>query len=69
MRSKLIKLVLGCGFAAAMVAPAFACDYYHMTSAQNDQPVAQSQQTPATAQTPDTPQTAESQPAADTSSN
>jgi hypothetical protein len=68
MRSKLTKLVLGCGFAAAMVAPAFACDYYHMTSAQNDQPVAQSQQTPAQ-QTPDTPQTAESQPAADTSSN
>jgi len=68
MRSKLIKLVLGCGFAAAMVAPALACDYYHMTSAQNDQPVAQSQQTPAT-QTPDAPQTAESQPTADTGSN
>jgi hypothetical protein len=67
MRSKLIKLVLGCGFAAAFVAQALACDY-HMTSAQNDQPVAQSQQTPAQ-QTPDTPQTAESQPAADTSSN
>jgi hypothetical protein len=62
MRAKLIKVVLGCGFAAAFVAPALACDY-HMTSAQNDQPVAQSQQTP------DTPQTAESQPAADTSSN
>jgi hypothetical protein len=72
MRSKLTKLVLGCGFAAAMVAPALACDYYHMTSAQNDQPVAQSQQTPTnTAQTPDAPQTAESQPqpAADTGSN
>jgi hypothetical protein len=69
MRTNLIKLVLGCGFAAAMVAPAFACDYYHMTSAQNDQPVAQSQQTPTTAQTPDTPQTAESQPTADTGSN
>ena len=69
MRSRLIKLVLGCGFAAAMVAPALACDYYHMTSAQNDQPVAQSQQTPNTAQTPDTPQTAESQPTADTGSN
>lgn len=68
MRSKLIKLVLGCGFAAAMVAPALACDYYHMTSAQNDQPVAQSQQTPAT-QTADAPQTAESQPTADTGSN
>jgi hypothetical protein len=69
MRSKLIKVVLGSGIAAAMVAPAFACDYYHMTTAQKDQPVAQSQQTPDTAQTPDTPQTAESQPAADTGSN
>ena len=69
MRSKLIKLVLGGGFAAAFVAPALACDYYHMTSAQNDQPVAQSQPAPDTAQTPDTPQTAESQPAADTGSN
>jgi hypothetical protein len=63
MRSNLAKLVLGCAFAAAFVAPALACDY-HMTSAQNDQPMAQSQQT-----TPDAPQTAESQPAAETGSN
>jgi hypothetical protein len=63
MRSKLVKLALGCGFAAAVVAPAFACDF-HMTSAQSEQPMAQSQQT-----TPDAPQTAESQPAADTGSN
>jgi hypothetical protein len=62
MASKLIKLVLGCGFAAALVAPALACDF-HTTSAQNDQPMAQSQQTP------DVPQTAESQPAPDTASN
>jgi hypothetical protein len=64
MRTKLITLVLGCGFAAAVAAPAFACDYYHTTSAQNDQPVAQSQQT-----TPDAPQTAQSQPTTDTGSN
>lgn len=63
MGSKLVKLVLGCGFAAAFVAPALACDF-HTTSAQRDQPMAQSQQT-----TPDTPQTAELQPAADTGSN
>jgi hypothetical protein len=63
MRSKLVKLVLSCGFAAAFAAPALACDF-HMTSAQNDQPMAQSQQT-----TPDTPQTAASQPAAVTGSN
>jgi hypothetical protein len=63
MRSRLVKLVLGCGFAAALVAPALACDFYK-TSAQNEQPMAQSQQT-----TPDTPQTAQSQPAADTGSN
>jgi hypothetical protein len=63
MRSKLVKLALSCGFAAALVAPALACDF-HTTSAQNEQPMAQSQQT-----TPDTPQTAESQPAADTGSN
>jgi len=62
MRSKLLKLVLGCGFAAVLVAPALACEF-NRTSAQNDQPMAQSQQTP------DTPQTAESQPAADTGSN
>lgn len=63
MRSKLLKLALGCGFAAAFVAPALACDF-HRTSAANDQPMAQTQQT-----TPDTPQTAESQPAPDTGSN
>ena len=63
MRSKLVKVVLGCGFAAALVAPALACDW-HRTSADNDQPMAQSQQT-----TPDAPQTAQSQPAADTGSN
>jgi hypothetical protein len=63
MRSKLVKLLLGCGFAAALVAPALACDF-HRTSAENDQPMAQSQQT-----TPDTPQTAQSQPAADSGSN
>jgi hypothetical protein len=63
MRSKLLKVVLGCGFAAALVAPALACDF-HKTSAENDQPTAQSQQT-----TPDTAQTAETQPTADTGSN
>jgi hypothetical protein len=56
-------VVLGCGFAAALVAPALACDF-HKTSAENDQPTAQSQQT-----TPDTAQTAETQPTADTGSN
>jgi hypothetical protein len=60
MRSKLLKLVLGCSFAAALVAPALACEF-NKTSAQNDQTVAQSQQT--------TPQTAQSQPASDTGSN
>jgi hypothetical protein len=49
--------------AAALVAPAFACDF-HATSAQNEQPTAQSQQS-----TPDAPQTAESQPAPVTGSN
>jgi hypothetical protein len=70
MRSKLVKLVLGCGLAAAFVAPALACEFYK-SSAQNDQPVAQSQQTPDAAQTttPDTPQTAESQPAPNAGSN
>jgi len=62
MRSNLVKLALGFGFAAAVVAPALACDF-HTTSAQNEQPMAQTQQTP------DSPQTAESQPAADTGSN
>jgi len=63
MRSKLLKVALGCGFAAALVAPALACDF-HKTTAENDQPMAQSQQT-----TPDSPQTAQSQPAAYTGSN
>jgi hypothetical protein len=63
MHSKLLKVVLGCTFAAAVAAPALACDF-HTTSAENDQPTAQSQQT-----TPDAPQTAQSQPAADTGSN
>jgi hypothetical protein len=63
MRSKLLKLALGCGFAAAFVAPALACDF-HNTTAEKDQPMAQSQQA-----APDTPETAQSQPAADTGSN
>jgi hypothetical protein len=63
MRSKLVKLAVGCAFAAAFAAPALACDF-NKTSAQNDQPTAQSQQT-----TPDTPQTAETQPVPDTGSN
>jgi len=63
MRSKILKVMLGCGFAAALVAPALACDF-HKTSAENDQPTAQSQQT-----TPDAAQTAASQPAPDTGSN
>ena len=65
MRSKLLKLALGSAFAAAFAAPALACDYYHSTSAQNDQPMAQSQQQT----TSGTPQTAESQPAPNTGSN
>ena len=63
MRSKLLKVALGCGFAIALDAPTWACEF-NKTSAENDQPTAQSQQT-----TPDTPQTAASQPAADTGSN
>jgi hypothetical protein len=63
MRSKLLKVALACGFAAALVSPALACEF-NKTSAENDQPTAQSQQT-----TPDTPQTAQSQPAPDTGSN
>jgi hypothetical protein len=63
MRSKLVKLAVGCAFAATFAGSALACDY-NKTSAQNNQPMAQSQQT-----TPDTPQTAASQPAADTGSN
>lgn len=63
MGVKVLKLALGLGLAAAFVAPALACDF-HTTSAQNEQPMAQSQQS-----APDTPQTAESQPAPDTGSN
>ncbi len=63
MRSKLLKVVLGCGFAAALAAPALACDL-HAISTESEQATAQSQQT-----TPDAPQTAQSQPAADTGSN
>ena len=62
MRSKLVKLALGCAFAATFAGAVLACDY-NKTSAQNEQPMAQSQQTP------DTPQTAQTQPAADTGSN
>ena len=64
MRSKLLKVVLGCGFAAAFVAPALACDF-HAISTESEQATAQSEQST----TPDTPQTAETQPAADTGSN
>jgi hypothetical protein len=62
MRSKLVKVVLGCGFAAALVAPALACDF-HKTSAENDQSTAQSQQAS------DASQTAQSQPASNSGSN
>jgi hypothetical protein len=62
MRSKLVKLAAGCALAAAFALPTLACEF-NKTSAQNDQPIAQSQQTA------DTPQTAQSQPAADTGSN
>ncbi len=63
MRSKLLKVLLGCGFAASLAAPALACDF-NKTSAQNDQTIAQSQQT-----TPDASQTAQAQPVADPGSN
>ena len=43
MRSNLVKLALGCGLAAAFVAPAFACEFYKQT-VKTDQDVAQSQQ-------------------------
>ena len=70
MRSNLVKLALGCGFAAAVVAPAFACDFYHSMSVKSDQTTVQTDQTTVQSQqTPDSPQTAESQPAADTGSN
>jgi hypothetical protein len=63
MSSRVLKLALGLAFAAAFAAPALACDF-HATSAQNEQPMAQSQQS-----TPDAPQTAESQPAPNAGSN
>jgi hypothetical protein len=71
MRSTLVKLVLGCGLAAAFAAPALACEFYKQT-VKNDQTVAEQQQaTPDSAQTatPDVPQTAESQPAPNAGSN
>ena len=72
MRSTLVKLVLGCALATALVAPAFACEF-HKSTVKNDQTVAQSQQTaPDSTQTPTsdtTPQTAESQPAPNSGSN
>ena len=51
MRSTLVKLVLGCGLAAAFAAPTLACDFYKQT-VKNDHSVAQSQQA-----TPDPTQT------------
>jgi hypothetical protein len=70
MRSTLVKLVLGCGLAAAFAAPTLACEFYKQT-VKSDQTVAEQQATPDSAQTatPDVPQTAESQPAPDTGSN
>jgi hypothetical protein len=63
MRSKLLKVLVGCSFAAALAAPAMACEF-HKTTAENDQPMAQTDQA-----TPDAPQTAQSQPASNTGSN
>jgi hypothetical protein len=71
MRSTLVKLVLGCGLAAAFAAPTLACEFYKQT-VKADQTVAQSQQAPDPAQTStaaDPPQTAETQPTAATGSN
>jgi hypothetical protein len=71
MRSKLVKLTLGCGLAMALAAPAMACEFYKQT-VKSDESVAQSQQTtPDSTQTatPDAPQTAESQPAPNAGSN
>jgi hypothetical protein len=70
MRSTLVKVVFGCGLAAAFAAPTMACEFYKQT-VKTDQAVAQSQQTPDSSQaaTPDTPQTAESQPAPNAGSN
>ncbi|HEY1454647.1 MAG TPA: hypothetical protein VGF57_14395, partial [Roseiarcus sp.] len=68
--STLVKVVFGCGLAAAFAAPTMACEFYKQT-VKTDQAVAQSQQTPDSSQaaTPDTPQTAESQPAPNAGSN
>jgi len=60
MSSKLIKLVLGCGLAAALAVPALACEF-NQTAAKSDQV--------ATQTTVDSGQTAQSQPTADTGSN
>ena len=72
MRYTLVRLVLGCGLAAAFVAPSLACEFYKQ-SVKSDQTIAQSQQaTPDATQTatPDTtPQTAESQPSPNAGSN
>ncbi len=71
MRSTLVKLVLGCGLAAAFAAPTLACEFYKQT-VKTDQTVVQSQQAPDPAQTSttaDPPQTAETQPTAATGSN
>jgi len=71
MRSTLVKLVLGCGLAAAVAVSASACEFYRQT-VKSDQTVAEQQATPDSAQTatPDaTPQTAESQPAPNAGSN
>jgi hypothetical protein len=71
MRSTFAKLVFGCGLAAALSAPAFACEFYKQT-VKADQTVAEQQATPDATQTttPDaTPQTAESQPAPNAGSN
>jgi hypothetical protein len=71
MRSTLVKLVLGCGLAAAFTAPTMACEFYKQT-VKTDQAVAEQQSaTPDSSQpaTSDAPQTAESQPTAPTGSN
>ena len=66
MRSNLVKLALGCGLAAAFVAPAFACEFYKQTvkTDRGCSPGQQATRDSSQAATPDTtPQTAESQPA------
>jgi hypothetical protein len=71
MRSTFAKLVFGCGLAAALSAPAFACEFYKQTVKTDDTVVQSQQATPDAAQTvtPDTPQTAESQPSPNAGSN